>query len=55
VGMPMPVEGLPYISTNIHELELSPLIWDVAINIKIIKKINVLIIPELIFLLMNIV
>jgi hypothetical protein len=32
--MPMPVEGLWLLPTHISELELFPLIWDVAIIIK---------------------
>jgi hypothetical protein len=34
VGMPMLVEGLKYLPTHIPELELYPIIWDVAIIIK---------------------
>jgi hypothetical protein len=32
--MPMLIEGLEHLPTNIRESELSPHIWDVAIIIK---------------------
>jgi hypothetical protein len=32
--MPMPIEGLEVLPTDIPELELYPHIWDVAIIIK---------------------